>query len=331
MKNISILAIFVIILFLFSAFFPVYCEAQSNYSFSIVPHFGFFYGQSREFVYPANTHVDLLSELLWDMKPILYAGLQIEYDLATLKRGPHLYASAAFKFGIPGDSGVLENRDWASMENDALTHFSSHTNETKEFFWLDAAIGVTIPITSSFYIRPFLSGGWMRFAFAARDGYGIYARGKTFDASNNPITFYPIDDNPLEIQYPGREVIRYQQDWFFIAAGINAGIRLSPLFSLDLSFKISPLTYCAAVDEHLTRNITFLDYTGFGLYLEPGFRVSLTIENIDFSLEGAYRYIGRTKGPSYRRIGDIGNFRQNGEAGAGLSIADVRFLVRFRF
>jgi outer membrane protease len=258
------------------------------------------------------------------MKPVFYLGAQIDIGRIDPMKGPGFFSSLSFKAGIPGDSGLMKDRDWMSVENTELTHFSSHTNETCEFYWLDIAAGVSLPVKSYFYIKPFLSGSWMRFSFEGRDGYGKYARVK----SSNPYTYYPIDDDPYPYLFKGA-VIRYTQDWFVLATGFIIGIKLPDNLSFDMSFQISPLTFCAATDEHLTTKTTYRDITSLGLFLEPAGRLTYTINHLELSLEYAYRYIGRTRGKTYQKYKD-GDYAANGEGGAGLSLSNTRFLVKVR-
>ncbi|MCL2800216.1 MAG: omptin family outer membrane protease [Treponema sp.] len=328
MKNASVLTGLIVILLLFSAKNPVFCEILPDYYFSVGTHFGITYGQTFELVYPtAQTKGELLSELIWDMKPIFYLGLNLEYGLENIMRSAGFFASLSFRAGIPGDSGVIENRDWMSQQNGNLTHFSSHTNNTREFFMLDAAIGASIPIGKNFYIKPFLSTTWMHFAFTGRDGYGIYAR------ETPPLSgvFQDINDNPVTRSFDGEDVIHYKQDWFIIAAGISAGTKMFYPFTFDVSFLISPLTYCTADDVHIERGIRFLDYALFGLYMEPRIKITFSIERFDLSLEAAYRYIGRTRGPSYARTNTQSSFSSSGQAGSSLSLYEARFLLAYRF
>jgi outer membrane protease len=240
----------------------VYCQetAEKKYGFSIAPQLGFVYGQALEFVYnPPGAEREILSELIWEMKPVFYYGLYVDFGRIDLMSRPGFFASVSFKAGIPADSGVMEDRDWYQgvppiNENDDFTHFSSSTNKTREFFWLDVVVGASIPVKSLFYIKPFLSGSWTRFSFIAKDGYAMYPSGQE--------------------SFEGEEVCNYQQDWFLSALGISVGTNILSPFSFDLSFQISPFTYCVAVDEHFKRKtkteddtLIFRDYTSMGLFL----------------------------------------------------------------
>ncbi len=111
--------------------------------------------------------------------------------------------------------------------------------------------------------------------------------------------------------------------------GFSAGTNLYP-FSFNISFQISPLTYCAATDKHIERNIIFRDFTGLGLFVEPSFNMSFIIKQAELSLGLNYRYIGRTKGKSYQNYNNKGFYMIENKAGAGLSMLDSRFLVSIR-
>ena len=317
MKNIAVLTVLVIILSVYS-----YAEesegtsAERNYCFSFGPQFGFVYGQTMEYVYPlpGETKNELLSELTWDMKPVFYYGVQAKFSRIDMTSGPGFFSSVSFKAGIPADSGVIEDRDWLWPANSELTRFSSHTNRTDKFLWLDAAAGASFPIKSLLYIKPFISGSWMRFSFTGRDGYGIYK-----------------DWPPKEQEWNVSGVVTsYQQDWLLLAAGFSIGTNILYPFSFDLSFQISPLTYCSATDNHFLIDIIFRDITQWGLFIEPSFNMSFVVKPVEFSFAFSYRHIGKTEGKSYGKESDKGFFLSPNKAGAGLSVVDSRFLVSLR-
>jgi len=316
MRNITALKVLVIIIIVFNANYLYSQETGSNnYSFSISPHFGMIYGQSFELVYPlpSETKSDLLSELIWDMKPVFYTGIQADFGRSDIMSGIGFFSSLSIKAGIPTVSGRMEDRDWTNPANNNLTHFSSHTNRTRELFLLDAAIGASIPVKSLFYLKPYISGSWMHFAFSGRDGYYRYFIGGSWQ----------------EGTFSG-EVIRYQQNWLLLAAGLSAGTRHFHPFSFELSFQISPLTYCVGIDEHLIRSppYTFVDLSFFGIFYEPKGSISFSLNRVELSLEAAWRFIDRTKGETFVKIGDSGFYMSGNKAGSGLSLLDARFLVR---
>ncbi|MCL2805626.1 MAG: omptin family outer membrane protease [Treponema sp.] len=328
MKNIAILSAFVIMLFLFSAITPAFSQHNQqfarSYGFSVGAQTGFVYGQAGEYVYPTNTLADLLSELLWDMKPVFYWGIALDFGLIDFMEKPGFFASLSFKSGIAGDSGKMEDRDWKSILNTDLTNYSEHINRTREFFWLDAAAGASIPVRHYFYIKPFLSFSWMRFAFTARDGFYQYATEVIKGI------YLPIEDAP-KTPVQG-EVVKYEQDWIILAPGFKIGMDFLSFISVDLSFQISPFAFCIARDDHLITQTVFLDYTGWGLFLEPRVNLTFKWDSFSISLEAAYRFISKTTGYTHMRESPWHSYVLSANAsGASLSIFDARLIARLRF
>jgi len=287
-------------------------QKEKKYSFSFGPLAGFVYGQSFEYVYPLYTPAEILSELTWDMKPVFYLGIQMDYGRSGFMSGAGFFASLVFKAGFPTDSGKMEDRDWLSMHNTNLTNYSEHTNKITQFLWLDFSAGVSIPIADIFYIKPLLTFSWMHFSFSARDGYRTYA-----SEDWEVIRFYG-------------EVITYRQDWLLLSPGISAGIYIGSLLHLEISFKYSPFTYCAAEDNHKdeTKIVTYLDFTGWGHFIEPSGRLSFKFKKADLSLEFSYRSIGRTKGVSYYTGNNNNYYLSPNESGAALSVIDTRIIFK---
>jgi outer membrane protease len=318
MKNITALTILVIIINILTPN-SAFCQEADTYGFSIGAQTGFIYGQAVEIVYPLpqETKNKFLSELIWDMKPVFYLGAQAQFSRADIFSGPGFFSSLSFKAGIPADSGTMEDRDWMSAANSDLTHFSSHTNRTRQFFAFDAAIGATLPVKTFFYFKPFIGFSWMRFAFTGRDGYGSYPWGNE--------------------SFLGKEVIRYRQDWLLFSMGLCAAVKVLPQLTFELSFKISPYTYCADVDEHLDTSdeklltaAEYRDFTDWGLHLEPSFNVTYSVKRVDFMLNFAFRKIENTSGVIYMNKKNTEFKLSSNKAGAGLSMFDTSLLVKIR-
>ncbi|MDR3020400.1 MAG: omptin family outer membrane protease [Treponema sp.] len=327
MKNITVLTVLVITFLIFAGFYPAYSEEsppvpsdealeiqsetlpEKGYTLLIGTFVGFVTGEAYELVYPMPGYngAKYLSELIWDMRQVFYLGLGFELNPKNPMNYPGFFVSGAFRAGLPGDSGFMRNRDWLSSENDKLTDFSRHINRTNEFFWADAAVGVSLPIKPYFYTRQYISGSWMRFSFMGRDGYGEYVIHKS-------------------IKFIG-DSIEYEQNWLLIALGFSLGTRILYPFIFDLSLQLSPLAYCAARDHHLLRDTVFLDYTYFGFYVEPLISVSY-VNKLIFTLEIAYRYISDTKGDTYMNEKNSDWLLAGNKSGAGLSLFDLRLLVK---
>ncbi|MDR2719018.1 MAG: omptin family outer membrane protease [Treponema sp.] len=325
--NKTTVSIFFIIIYLLSAINPVYCqdnEQITKYSFSFGTGFGIIWGQAFEYVYPVpgETKGELLSELIWDMKPVCYASFSADFGLTDLLSGPGFFSSLSLKAGIPAYSGVMEDRDWQSIVNSNLTNFSSHENETNEHVRVDLTAGVSFPM-NFLYIKPFISGSWMHFIFTGSNGYSQYAKETPKDSG----IYEPIEDAPV-ISLGYGKLITYQQDWLILAAGCSIGTNILYPVHFELSFKLSPHTYCEATDRHIRRGRIFKDLTSFGLFLEPGCSISLDVKKIKFSLDASYRYISRTKGESYYGYNDKIYGISTNKAGAALSVMDFQFLIK---
>jgi outer membrane protease len=316
MRNITALPVLVIIIFISFAVNQAYSEDESGFNFSAGWQTGLLYGRAVEIVYPKpeETKGELLSELLWDMKPVFYLGVQLDFNYAKLKRDPGFFSSLSFKAGIPGDSGNLEDRDWKSNITSELTHFTTHTNKTLNFVSLDALIGVgsSLPKLPYIYIKQFISFSWMYFSFSARDGGGKH--------------------DGFDVSWTG-EVIRYRQHWLLAGGGFSFGTTILNPINFEVSFRISPFTYCAATDEHLYEGSVYneyRDFTSLGLFIEPLISVSYTVRRFEISLLFSYRYIGRTSGNSYKNENNSSFELSENKAGAGLSAFDTRLVFKLK-
>jgi outer membrane protease len=319
-----------LVIILFSAQ-PVPAQVIKDYSFSLCPQFGVFYGHVEELVYPPpEKKAELLSLLLWDMKPVFYYGFLMDYSPVKPMEKWGFFSDLSMKFGIPGPSGNMEDRDWQSIENAELTNFSSHENITKEIILIDFSAGVSFPFFKVLLVKTFVNISYMNFRFNSENGSLTYARGL------GDSKYAPIDDDPIKMSLSGwGKVISYSQKWFYAAPGVSLGYSYKDFLLAEISFVISPLVFCADLDEHYYKNIGGTEYKDNmmgGLMLEPGFRSSLNIsKRLGISWDISWRYISGTRGPSYSRspIGS-GNYIQEGEAGAGLSMLNTALLLKVR-
>jgi outer membrane protease len=280
-------------------------------------------------VYPADTVAPLLSQLLWDIKPVLYNGMILEFSPAKPMEKWGFFASLALKYGIPGNSGIMEDRDWQSVENDALTNFSSHDNMSRELLLTDTAAGIHIPIESFILLKIYANISYMRFSFSGMDGYYIYAR------SLGGGKYAPIDDNPSSGPFSGK-VINYTQQWMTLALGYSFDVNFLNNFSAGSFVLLSPLVICNGLDEHLLTKTQYNDYMRGGLFLEHGVDISFSpTQWLTLSLDCSWRYISGTRGASYYRKyyknKDEDKFYiHEGEGGAGLSILNTSLRLKVR-
>jgi len=311
MRIITVFTVFVIIFF---GAFPASARENKDYSFSLCPQFGLLNGHVEEIVYPTDTKAPLLSLLLWDVKPVFYYGLLMDFSPVRPVEKSGFFSELSLKFGIPGRSGVMEDKDWMSKVNTDLTNYSKHDNITKEIFLLDFKAGVLFPVFNALLVKTFVNISYMNFRFSGENGHGTYA-----------------NENQPEKTFSGK-VIGYKQEWFFAAPGVSLGYGYKNYFFAEISFIATPLVLCTGLDGHIERNIQFKDNMTGGWLLEPGFRYSMNLtERLGVSWEISWRYIKGTRGPSYNRqpIGS-GNYHKDGEAGAGMSMLNTALLLKVR-
>ena len=325
--NITAFAILVII------FFSVQpARAQESYAVSLNPLFGMVHGHAEELVYPSgDTKAPLLSELLWDMKPLLYYGFLLNLSQVNPRERWGFFADFSLKFGIPGMSGDMEDRDWQSVENADLTDFSKHDNHTRDLFFFDISGGLSYPLRRAMLLKGFVNVSFMRFSFVGMDGYGIYAYQHTENGEGTGI-YDPINASTANKPVFNGKVISYTQEWLIIAPGVSFGYFLHPNFLTELTFLVSPLIFCVDLDEHKERKNQYRDTMQGGLLIEPGVRLSVAATKwIGISGEFSWRHISGTKGITYQRnpIG-TGIWTKGGSAGAGLSIINAALMLTVR-
>jgi outer membrane protease len=306
-------------------------KLNESYAFSIGPIFGMLYDQAEEIVYPDNSSfkAKLLSQLLWDMKPVFYNGLLLDFSQVEPLKEWGFFSNLSLKCGIPGLSGKMEDRDWMSIRNADLTHFSEHDNTTKELFILDFSAGFSFPLQYGFLFKTFAGVSYKHFSFFGMGGYLKYAReiGGRYSG-----IFASIDDNPIIVKIPnGEKVINYTQDWLVFAPGVSFRYYILQQFFVEISFQISPFILCADVDKHLEKNIEFRDYLRDGLFTEPELRLSYITEGrLEVSLSGSWQKIWGSRGPTYSSPIGKKEDTMTGEAGTGLSLLDISLLAKIR-
>ncbi|GHV33412.1 hypothetical protein AGMMS4952_25260 [Spirochaetia bacterium] len=288
--------------------FPVSTYGQDNIDFSIgkTPYrislaadAGVLLGQAEEIVYSttyfgSNTDTKL-SQLLWDLKPMVYLGSALSLSRADPLAGLGATAELSVKFGLPIKSGTMEDRDWQNKDDpDMLTDFSSHDayiqGGEQAALLVDFSGGITIPIKSTVALKALLSFSYMHFSWSGQDGNGEYMQR---DDWYNPTEFYPAEEWRRET-FQGT-VITYDQMWVIISPGLGIFWPVHHVLDLDFRFFISPLIFVNDVDTH--PNERFYDTMKWGLYLEPALDISFTpTRYFSLVLHSSWRYTTGTRG-----------------------------------
>ena len=318
---------------LVSIFFLVFSVAQAEaedvhtfgrHSFTLSPLMGFLYGHAEEIVYSAPGSRQLLSELLWDLKPLLYVGLAADFGPRDPFQENGFIAAGSLKFGIPLRSGYHENRDWMNPQHNWLTHFSRHDVYSQNAILLDISAGYSWRLTDSLALSTFAEFSFMHFSWSGEGGFVQYP------APNLSPDFPPWSSDLPKRQLHGK-VIRYSQNWFILSPGISLTWKINERFSLGGNFSYTPLIFCIARDDHILRGITFWDFVSFGHYINGGGTFVFSArDNLDIVFSLSYRHITGSRGRTYIQDSNGRTETVSDSAGAGFSAMNMGIAARIR-
>ncbi|MDR1127840.1 MAG: omptin family outer membrane protease [Treponema sp.] len=300
------------------------------FSFSLETTVGFLYGQGEEIVYKNNSD-KYLSELLWDLKPLLYYGAALSFEARAPSWPVGFYTDLSVKMGISGRSGIIEDRDWLHKEKDYMTHYSRHDNYIEDARFFDWDLGAAFRLNPGGAFNPALSLFWrfsyMELRWLSRDGYIQYGANSGLSGSS----LIPWEDSFSKSETPGPG-IQYTQMWILASPGVAASFPISSFFALDCAFTVSPFIRAAAEDLHLLKNTQFEDSIQGGLALEPEIRVFFFPNSrCSLSLRVSWRSIRGTKGYSRFKTAGAETYSPGGASGAGFHALDtgISFKVYF--
>jgi outer membrane protease len=320
MKNITFFVPFVSIVCCLLYAAPAFGD-ESPYTVSVTPQFGFLWGQGEEQVYRDSGTDDLISQLLWDSKPLWYAGTSLEFIQRDPLSKPGFFGVFTMKFGIPAETGAMEDRDWQTPKGE-LSNYSHHDANTDSAMILDLAAGFSIPIRRLVTARLSLGLSYMHYAWTAHGGYLRYGRYYSSTKTYDPLT---ESDKPIPVS---GAIISYSQDWLLLPIGISFDILPGSLFSGLIWFNMGPMLKFVGRDNHYLLVNTgnwnqFIDEITGGYSLEPGveFRFSPS-RRLALRLRFSWRSItANSHGASYGAITGInypGSFFSFGNLAGGL-------------
>jgi outer membrane protease len=292
--------------------------STNGHSLSLGTSIGLLVGESEEIVYRDTNSDDKLSQLLWDMRPLVYAGVDAYYNWQKPENSWGIFSDALFKFGFSGETGIMEDRDWMDARYaDWLTHYSVSDNKTEDAIVIDVNAGVSFKIFEYFLLKPFLSYSYMNFSWTAAGGSFLY----------------PSSDGDHAYLLVARDVGTYKQTWNMISFGLSFYGAFNRHFDIDVSLKLSPsLIWCTAEDNHILRNLEITEELNGGFFIEPNLVFSFTPNDIfKLSFSVAYRNISGLRGDSvYKNNGQIITNMPENIGGAGYSAFNIGIIGRFR-
>jgi hypothetical protein len=307
-------------------------RALLSYTFSVNPLFGLFWGEGEEQVYDSGGSGKLQSQIRWDLKPLYYAGMSMEFARRDPAEGFGLFGLLSTKFGIPMNTGYAEDRDWF-IPGEALTNFSRHDTITTGALLADLAGGLSMPVPPFLAFRFSLGLSYIRFSWTAYDGYIRYGK-------RAGVGYAPLEESDLPVPVSGAG-LSYSQDWLVMPFGAALLIAPGRRFSGAIRWYVGPVFIFTGRDDHHLRVGSayygqFIDTIHSGLSLEPEgeFRFS-PLEKFSLTLRLSWRSIaaGPRGASSGRRTGSSrdGEWQSLGAiAGGLLRILDAGIGVEVR-
>ncbi|GHV81880.1 hypothetical protein AGMMS49991_04380 [Spirochaetia bacterium] len=334
MRTIAFIGIFVISLCLLFTPIPACSQpltlGNTRFIISTEAAFGLMYGEGEEILYGAPNGAPYLSQLLWDMKPLLYVGSALSLAVKNPSWPVGIYTSVTVKAGIPGNTGSMEDRDWLDDDNQYLTHYSIHDNNTTGAFLLDYDLGVSIPIrfkqAYTMDLTVFGRLSWMQMEWFSQGGYTQYGEN---NHQYPPFVEWDAGFPKASISGPA---ISYRQMWLIAGPGLILDFPVWKLFSVSISFTVSPFIWGAAVDNHLRPDKfkQYNDYPRWGISLEPQMEFAYSPDDrFSLSVYVSYRLISGAKGDTYQDNNP--SLRSANAIGAGYHALDTGLSLKISF
>jgi hypothetical protein len=239
-----------------------------------------------------------------------------------------LWAGLSFKYGLPLNTGFIEDRDWLARGADYLTNYSQHNAFSSGSpldifsgtgtFMTEFSAGYSWAFVSSFWIRAGVELSYLRFSWMSQDGYTQYGIADAVYGSKS------WDTGPI-IPHSG-PAITYTQNWLMAAPELEAGLKLTELFSVSASISLSPLIYGFCRDDHLAaaKRNTYLDYLSAGISLKEKLELRFKPnQRFVLSLSAALMDTSGSRGDDYMSKNGSSYIRLHGKAGGGYRFLDV--------
>lgn len=303
-----------------------------DWSVSLEPIVSVQTGSLGEYVYSKSLKGkrEKLSELDWDMKPVVRVGGQV----GALWRNLRLDARAAGF--IPMRCGIMQDSDWQNipLNSDASTktNYSKSENSIDKGVSLSCALSYEFKIARFFSLAPIAAFEWQKRSFEARNARGWYGDAKNIGKQTG-VSY----NDERAIYFPKGTLggIDFQRSDMF--AWIGAAAAFSPVdrFSIALSFLVAPYTYFWAKDIHYTpggaasyfEDVVEGFFSSFRLALALSFRAN---DRISLRLGAAWLVSLELDGKSYMSA-DGKKYLKMSDDGAAADVSCVEIEVAFKY
>lgn len=214
-------------------------------SVTLTPTVSIQQGDAFEYVYYQD---ELLSELIWDMDPLVLYGAEL-----GLSWDEGLALSFAGSAAIPGETGDIVDLDWLNLPEDGsrgLTHFATGSADLQFAYTANANAlwRFTLPWLQKsgqkISVSPGLGFRYMTWKWNCVDGYQQYpsepAAGELYDLWSSDATKTAIAGVPIS----------YLQEWWMSELSLAVDTQVNERFAFSVFAKGSPWVFCNGVDYH---------------------------------------------------------------------------------
>lgn len=274
----------------------------AGFSFSLDASVGLVEGTASERVFyypPPYGRKFKLSELTWDLKDVVMAGVH-----GSVGYGRWLRLNIGVWSALTSGNGMMVDRDWAydplfaaflEPNDQNWTHESRHPDTSLDKgTMVDLNLSVLALPAGPFSLRGIVGYKNDTWSWTARGGTYVYSR-------------YGFRDTAGTIP-EGLAVIAYEQKYSIPYIGIGASWA-RPSFQLESHLLFSPLVSASDTDDHILRGARFEGEFSKGTYVGLGLNATWAFA----------RHWAATFGAEYQTIPEIvGDFTKTGAEGYGV-------------
>jgi outer membrane protease len=269
---------------------------------------GMFFGMLYEYVFidrDADGYYNgLYSKLDWQLNPLIYSGFTMQAEMWE-----QMVIGLGFWLGIPGLLGTMEDRDWD--DDGDYIKFSHHDNYLMNAIFADINIGYNVIKNDVFVFSPLIGFNYKHILMSGRDGYAQY----------------PPTDPPKPAS---GDLIHYEQNYYVAYFGFQTSWAPVPLFSMQLFCSYSPMVFGFNIDNHLSKNMDYIDIPVWGHYVYINAAIFFHIINeLSVKLHGSFSWIPVFKGNIYAKKSSEDTYAlySNGRGGGSLIMGGINISI----
>lgn len=261
---------------------------QKNWTISLGTVFSAHAGKLGEYVYDENDNSRKMSELHWQLLPLLSLGENIT------ARYKNFSLSFFANFLFPMKTGHMFDSDWL-VSNDVKNCYSVHPLETSPSYSLGGGFSYTHPVSKNFSLAFDASLNFEHILFHAQNGYGWYGDKNTNESWNSA----SITKNVIGIDYLRETLVVWLGSQFSFSFFDGALVT-------DFSFALSPYSFTKDLDHHIARELYFTEimHRAFGAYKLDARLLYFPIKNLSFNFSAEWKVSNIALGHAFAKKDD---------------------------